>query len=343
MEVDQQERAVIIKALEHWKKEGLLTETDMERLNSSLKVRKPAQQIARYFFLFALSCTLMAFGAIFIDDKLLERLKIYFELQDLTVAVLMTSVAVAWFYFLFKKAQSFRELIREIYLVPGALATLTALVYFCKVIGFGPSNSLFLLLSFLSLLSLSLLFRSQSLWIGALIGFGGFYGSITYVLGNDHRFLGMNYPLRYTILGLLLVSFSFLQKRIWFLQFSQKSTFIGGLLLLFTGLWMVSIFGNYSDLEAWQQVRQTQVLYFAFVFGAASVASLYLGLRYDDSVARDLGILFLLINFYTRYFEYFWDALHKGVFFLFLGISFFLLGRWLDRRRKKTEGSGQAE
>ena len=104
--------------------------------------------------------------------------------------------------------------------------------------------------------------------------------------------------------------------------------------MFFLGLWGVSIFGNYSDFEAWLQVRQTQVIAYSLVFGAAAFVSFYLGVKYRDDLARDLGILFLLVNFYSRYFEFFWDSMHKGVFFLVLAVSFWFLGRWIEKRRK---------
>ena len=66
------------------------------------------------------------------------------------------------------------------------------------------------------------------------------------------------------------------------------------------------------------------------------MVALYLGVRYKDDIARDLGIVFLLINFYSRYFEFFWDTLHKGLFFLLLAVSFYFIGRWIEKRRKEA-------
>ena len=46
---------------------------------------------------------------------------------------------------------------------------------------------------------------------------------------------------------------------------------------------------------------------------------------------RLFGITFLAINLYTRYFEYFWDGLHKVVFFLILAASLALIGRYAEK------------
>ena len=78
------------------------------------------------------------------------------------------------------------------------------------------------------------------------------------------------------------------------------------------------------------------MLGYSAVFALGSAISFYLGIRYKDELARDFGVLFLLINLYTRYFEYFWDSMNKGIFFLVLAITFGLVG-WLLERQRKTE------
>ena len=46
---------------------------------------------------------------------------------------------------------------------------------------------------------------------------------------------------------------------------------------------------------------------------------------------RGYGAVFLAINVYTRFFENFWDAMNKGLFFLILGGSLWLLGSKAER------------
>jgi len=335
MEFDNHERKAIEKALNHWQQQGRISAEQAEDLRQHIETRKPEQQIARYFFIIALSCTLMAFAAIFIDEKLLERLRVYFDLGYLTISVLMAAIASAWLYYLRKKHDTLRTISYEIYLVLGALAALTSLVYLCKVTGFGDSYSLFLWWAAILLIFLSIFFRSKALWIGALAAFMGWYGAFSYTFSTDHLFLGMNYPLRFAVFGLLLTAFSWFQSKIPRLIEMQRLTYMAGLIIFFTGLWGVSIFGNYHGWEEWMKVRQTQVMVYGFVFGVAALLALYLGIRCRDDTARDLGILFLLINFYSRYFEFFWNSMHKGLFFLFLAVSFWFIGRYIERRRKK--------
>jgi len=81
------------------------------------------------------------------------------------------------------------------------------------------------------------------------------------------------------------------------------------------------------------------------LFGAAAVAAIWYGLARDDGVLRGFGLTFLFINLYTRFFEYFWDSLHKAVFFAVLAISFWYLGRkaetiWHFGQHKPQAASG---
>ena len=336
MEVDNNDWKVINRALDSWQQEGKLTPEQASELRKTVVLKKAGQQIAQYFFLIALSCTLLSFGAIFIDEKILEKLKVYFSLSNIVIALLMAGIAVGWFYYIRRKSKQIRSVAYEIYVVLGGLASITALVYICKDIGFGQSYTGFLSLAIVLLGTLSVYFNSRALWIAALGAFMGWYGAISHVYGHDHMFLGMNYPVRFALFGLVVLGISFLQRRIKRLEFTQRITFILGMIILFTGLWGVSVFGNYNDLEAWYAVRQTHVIAYGIVFGIASMVALYLGVRYKDDIARDLGIVFLLINFYSRYFEFFWDTLHKGLFFLLLAVSFYFIGRWIEKRRKEA-------
>jgi len=335
MELDHNEWKIIIDVLDRWQQQELLPAEKVAELKRSVSIKKTSQQIAHYFFLIALSCTLIAFGAIFIDEKLLERIKAYFALSNVIVALLTGLLAAGWFYYISKKIKDLGGVAYEIYVVLGGLAAITSLVYLCKDIGFGKSYSSFLLLSTLLLGTLSIFFRSKALWIGTIMAFMGWYGAFTYAHGYNHLFLGMNYALRFTVLGVTIIGLSFLQHRIPRLASTQRITYIAGLIIFFTGLWGVSVFGNYNNLEAWMAVRQTHVMIYGFVFGVAALIALYLGIRYEDDIARDLGILFLLINFYSRYFEYFWNTMHKGIFFLLLAASFWFIGKYIEKRRKR--------
>ncbi len=345
MEVDKNEQSILEHAIEEWQQTGKLTPEQAASLKDTLEPKHgDRQQIAQYFFFIALFCTLLAFGAIFLNEKLLEKIKLYFSWNDLAIAAITAVLSVLWFWYVGKKRARLSPVTYEIYMVLGGLSVLTSLIYCCKQAGTTTTYTTFLLLSFLILGILSTVLRSKALWIGAITAFIGWFGEFSIYRSTDNLFMGMNYPMRYTALGLIILAFAFLQGPVKPLAFTWRITYVTGLILAFCGLWGISIFGNYNTLVGWQQVRQIHVLAYSVVFAAASVISFLLGIKYKDEAARDFGVLFLLINLYTRYFEYFWDSMNKGIFFLVLAITFGLVGRWLERnnrKRRKTSISNQ--
>lgn len=337
MEADKEQITLLQKAIDDWEQRGALSAEQATTLRNDLHLKKAARQpIAQYFFIVALSCILLAFASLFIDDKLLERFRHYFSLPNLVIALIAAIVGTAWLWYVHKKNQRFSTIVYEVYMTLGGLAMITALTYICKEIGFGKAYSTFLLLACCLMGFLGIRLRSLALWLAALAALMGWYATATTAYGTGNVFWGMNYPVRFTIFGALLLGWSLLQKRLNILPFSQRATYFIALLIFFTGLWGVSVFGNYADLDAWQQVRQTQVIGYAILLGIASVIALVLGIRYKDELARDMGILFLLINLYTRYFEFFWDTMNKGLFFLVLGVSFWFVGRYIEKRHRRT-------
>jgi hypothetical protein len=335
MEVGKEEWKVLNKALDEWDRQGMLAPGQADELKKSVRLKKTErQQIAQYFFIIAISCTILAFGAIFIDEKLLERIKVYFALSNIFIAFVSAAIAIAWFWYVYKRKDKLSNAAYEIYMVLGALSVLTSLVYIFKDVGFGPSHSSFLMTAAISLFILSVILRSRSLWLTGILALTGWYGAFCTAYEQKNLFLGMNYPMRFTVFGGIITALSLLQLRSARLAFPQRLSYIAGLIIFFTGLWGISVFGNYGYLEEWQKVRQSQVLGYAFVFAFFSFIAFYLGIKRKDDFTRDIGILFILINLYSRYFEYFWDNTNKGIFFSILAFSFWFIGRYLDKRKK---------
>jgi len=338
MEVDKGEWKTLRKAIDAWEQTGHLSKEQANDLKDTIDYKQTErQQIAQYFFFIALFCTLLAFGAIFINEKLLEKIKLYFSWNDLVIAGITAVLSVLWFWYIGRKRKNLGAATYEIYMVLGGLSVLTSLIYVCKQITTDTTYTTFLTLSFVLLAVLSLVFRSRALWMGAIAAFIGWFGEFSVFHSSNNLFLGMNYPMRYTVLGLALLLCGLLQGLIKPFSFTKRITYSAGLLLLFSGLWGVSVFGNYNTLAGWEQVRQIHVVGYSIIFGLASVVSFYLGIRYKDDLARDVGVIFLLINLYTRYFEYFWDSMNKGIFFLILAVTFGLVGRWLERNNRRLK------
>ena len=335
IEADKHEQELLNKTLDDWQASGLLTDEKTKQLRASITSKKSErQQLAQYFFIIAVVCALLAFGALFIDEKLLAKLQRTFLLRNLTIAVGAAILSAICFWQASKQRSKIEPATYELYLIPGTITALVSLVYFCKDIGNGASYSLFLGLSTILMASLSIGFRSRLIWMGFLASAMVWYGAFSSAMSNDYLFLGMNYPVRFTVFGLIVLLFSLAVKSIPSLSKNSRVTYQVGLLIFYTGLWGVSVFGNYNHIDEWQAVRQTQVLGYGILFGVVAGIGLFLGIRRNDAATRDFSILFLLINLYTRYFEYFWDSMNKGLFFLFLAVSFGLLGYWLNKSLK---------
>lgn len=341
---DKEEEQVLLNAIDDWQDAGLLTEEHAQKLKATVVIKKSErQQLAHYFFIIAVSCALLAFGALFLDEKLLEKLQRTFLLQNITIAIGSAVLSIVCFVQALRRRPKVTASTFEIYLIPGALTALISLVYFCKDFGNGDSYSIFLGLATLLFFGLSYALRSSVLWICFLLSAMGWYGAFSSAYSHDNLFLGMNYPMRFTVFGLALLLLAYAQRFITRLTPMRMLTWHAALLIFLTGIWGVSVFGNYGHIDEWQAVRQTKVLGYAIISGIITGAMLYTGIRTNNRPARDYGILFLLLNLYTRYFEYFWEAINKGLSFLILALSFGLLGWWLSRRKEAPEETNKTK
>lgn len=339
MKVDKSDWNLLNQAITEWQQSGKISGEQAGELRKDVELKHAADlhQVAQYFFFIALFCTLMAFGALFLNDKLLEKLKHYFSLSDLTIAATAAALAAAWLWYSGRRRKGLSPTVYEIYMVLGGLAALTSLTYFCKYFHIDKTYTAFLSIAMPLLAVLSAVCRSRALWIGALLATVAWFGAWSSWVGSNNLFLGMNYALRFSLLAALLLIISFVQQKFEAVSATARLTYTTGLVLLFASLWLTSIFGNYNSFAEWQQVRQIHVVAYSIIFGAASAIAFYLGIRYRDDLTRDIAVIFLLINLYTRYFEYFWDAMNKGLFFLILAVTFGFLGRWLEKKKRSMQ------
>jgi hypothetical protein len=136
----------------------------------------------------------------------------------------------------------------------------------------------------------------------------------------------MNYSLRLAIFSSAMVVLSFgMLKRRPFSDFA-KITQSTGMLILFLSLWLLSITGNYTSWDSWNEVRQYELWGWGLLMALCSGGAIFYGLKKDLPIIRDFGLGFLLLNLLTRYVEYGYPNLHKAVFFAILGLLFWLIG-----------------
>jgi hypothetical protein len=336
LNLDKQESEFLDSTIRQWKSEGLIDSETAEKLHSSYEVKGfDWKRLAQYSFWVALACGIIAIASLIIDDVVITWLEKLYDTPDIIISLVSGILAAALLYEGNKRKQKYPERVfsNEAIIFFGILFTASCIAYLGKTFDNGSGHfSILFLLSVLVYALLALKFKSGLIWAFALVSLGSWFGTETgYQTDWSHYFLGMNYPLRFVAFGFLLVGFSFAMIRIKKINEFRDLTYIIGLLYLFVSLWLLSIFGNFGTLEDWMKVKQIELLYWGIISVVVAIAFTIYGLRKKDFIAREFGITFLLINLYSRYFEYLWDITDKTIFFAILALSFWLIGRKAEK------------
>lgn len=327
---------ILLKAIHTWKSEGIISEELANTLTARVQTdKKYKSTLAQYFFIFAITCILLSFLTIFIDDKIIEKIKLYLSVSNLVIFFTSTILTAISFYIIQRKKQIVNEYEFEIYTLLATLGLLISITYLCKIIGFGEYYTGYLSLTFITTFCLSLLLRSNSLFICSMVASVLLYGTLTTWQAVDGLFLKLNYPARFTVFGVFIVFFSGLFKRFYLLNKFYRLTYLFGIIILFTSLWGLSVFGNYSNFIEWQKVRQIQIVPYSILFGIFGFFLFFFGTKLKDYASRDIGVFAILANLYTIYFEFFWENINKGIFFIILALSFWMLGKQMEKRNRK--------
>jgi len=347
LEVDKREARLLEKAIMAWQERQLINPEQAQQMQQSYQVREAHtewQTITLYIFIAAISCALMAFGSLVLDEKWIEVLRKKLSLTDSFIAALfalLTAFLCYRGYRLRRKqevvpGQRAFSLNRELYWLLPILSTGVTVVYLGKSLQYlGGNYGLFWLLATAVYGVLALALSSQLLWIATLLCLIPAYVKLTYfVTGDASWFLGMNLPCRMLLLAAIMLLAHRLALPHKKYRAVQHITWAGGWLLLLLAAWLISIFGNSGTWSEWQQVRQYQLLWWVVVYTVICAGTIWLGIKLKDNMVRDMGVLFLLLDLYTRYFEYLWDRTHKGLFFTILALSFWWIGRRIEKWKK---------
>ena len=339
----KRQHRLVTETIARWRAAGTIDERTARVLANSLQVMGfDWQRTARYAFIVSIVCLVIAVGAMLADRILMDLLRRLFNAPALVKCVFFAALSalIFWYGLARRKRHPHRVYRNEAVFFLGVLALAVAIFFLGVAIdtGSGRYPLLFLLASALYAL-LGLWFPSPLVWVFGLLSLGAWMGTETgYLSGRGAYFLGMNYPLRFVIFGAGLTLLGIAGAHAWhsgrnssggamrrLLALSPQTKVIG-LLHLFIALWIMSIFGNYGDMTQWHNVKQYELLHWSLLFGVVAVAAVWYGLKEDDAVLRGFGLTFLFINLYTRFFEYFWDSIHKAAFFAILAVTFWYIG-----------------
>lgn len=209
-----------------------------------------------------------------------------------------------------------------------ACFTLSALTFTLGVHYAAGSGNWPALVGIDAILCLILTYVLNNRWvlIYALINVFIFFGGETgYVSGWGMYWLGMNYPLRYTLIGLICIAIAIIHRYVedpginHFRNFGRAYLHFG-LLSVNLSLWFFSLYGYYyGDYVSGNSAGQRFL--FTLLWAVVSGISVYIGDRFNDSTFRSYGLVFLIINIYTAYFQF--VALNSTDIFF---IHFFIMG-----------------
>lgn len=336
MRVVKSKAAFLREAINEWTTRGLLTKDTAQTLNDDIHVI-PFQwrKAARLSFLIAVICFVIAISAVLLDKELVALIQKIFKASALLKCVTLFTLSAALYAFgLNRSKHSPLQFYRNEAIMFGAVLTTAGAIYqLGQTFATSSSHfSLLILLSYFVYASIGFYTQSILIWVFSLLSLGGWLGAETgYVSGWGAYYLGMNYPLRFILFGGSLTAIALaLKPRPLFTPF-YRSTLAMGLLYLFIALWLLSIFGNYDSVSRWLEVKQIELMHWSLMFAMTAIAAYIHGIKTDETLTKNFGVVFLLINLYTRFFELFWKATNKAIFFSILGLSFWALGTYAEK------------
>ncbi|WP_254526467.1 MULTISPECIES: DUF2157 domain-containing protein [unclassified Sphingobacterium] len=343
LDVNKSEREIIEQALEHWEKEQLLSQEKSEELKGNLDDKGfEWGMLARYAFWIALASLIFSVVSLFSDGYLSDLVEKFYETPNVIFCLGFAGLAVLFYILGFrnKSKNPEKNFSNETLMLAGAFSTAASIGFLGQVLDRNENHfTLLFLLSIIIYGILSVKLTSKLLWVFTLVALGIWFATETAYHSNwGFKFWGMNYPLRFTIFGIILTAFAvLLQPKIKPLAVFGSTSFVVGLLYTMIALWLLSIFGNYSDFDKWSSVRQYEIFYWGLLGIAISLGLAIYGMKTKDHISRDIGFVFFILNLYTRFVEYLWDNINRTIFFLLLGVSFWFVGRWAESIWKKKE------
>ncbi len=336
LSLDKHEEEFLEKTIRRWEKEGIISDETGKQLRQTYEVKGfDWAKLAQYSFYVALACGIIAIASLIIDDTVIRLLQKLYNTPDIAISAISGIIAGLLYYHgqKVKRTHPERQFSNEAVIFLGVLFTASSIAFLGKALDNGSGHfSILFLLSVFVYGILAAKFNSKLIWAFALISLGSWFGTETgYQTNWSNYFLGMNYPLRFVCFGVLMVILYFVIRRNKTFETFRNLTYIIGLMYLFISLWLLSIFGNFGTIEDWVKVDQMHLIYWAVISCLVSLLVLMYGLKKKDIIAREFGIIFLLINIYSRYFEYLWDITDKAIFFSILAVSFWLIGRKAEK------------
>lgn len=293
------------------------------------------KRLARYSLWASLTSLIISILFIFNDSLLIELLKQFFN-STATAKLICCTFLTGFFYTIgtIKRIKNLKNIYtNESLMFLGVLANAAAIYLLPDVLNIEPRYfSLLILAASICYGSFGFLLKSPLVWCFSLLSFGAWLGSDSGNLsGWGNYFISQNHTLSFVIFGIVsLIGATIFQTKKAFQPFFAVTRNLG-LLYLFLSLWILSLTGMHTDIKIGEVTKQFTLLPWSLLLSAASAFTIFVGCKWDDSAYRGFGLTFLFINFYTRFFEYFWNSMNSAAFFFLLALSLWYIGSRAER------------
>jgi hypothetical protein len=198
-----------------------------------------------------------------------------------------------------------------------------------------------LLIDLVALLILSYALNNILLLILSAVVFFTWFGGVTgYSSGWGAYWFGMNYPLRFlgasALIALMgLVHLNAEQGPLAQWRGFSKVWISFGLFLAEMALWLLSIFGNFGDIDGWHEASTGELVIFNLGWAALNLSLVFVGIRYSYRMLRGYGATFFVIQLYTLFFTRIAEQLGWLASLIIAGGSALGLALWLESRRRE--------
>jgi hypothetical protein len=330
---------IILKEIEKWHKQDIIEEGLYQHLSSMYQENE-------WDFTTIIKWTLII-GAIMISIGLISFFALLFNSTILGILILSAFCLAGYYYGFNLKKRDFKYYFPK---TGNALVAISSLLLGADI--FAINKFLFnegihwtILIAFISIIYLFIAYFKENtlVLVFSLLGFATWFGAETgYMSGWGAYFLGLNYPMRFSLISPIIILIGYFHKRS---NFSVPESFIRtyysfGLLFVNLSLWILSIFGHQGGLDQWAfSSNNLELLFFSIVWLIVDVIIFIIGTKFKDKMFVGYAITFIILNLYTRYFEYFWDKMYKSLFFIVLGGISIVIGLYFEKKLSKKSPS----
>ena len=197
-----------------WADNKTITPEIAEDLRQSFSIRSfDWKNLAKYSFWVALICLIIAIVSAFNDVDFLIFLRKFFDMTYIMRCVVLAICAALVFCFglLRRRKKPTKIFSNEAIFFLGVLFCAGSILCLGAALSTGSNHfSLLLLLASVVYGILGLALSSKLIWVFSILSLASWYGAETgYISGWGAYYLGMNYPLRFVLFGVILIAGSF--------------------------------------------------------------------------------------------------------------------------------------